>query len=292
MPNPPKTKASPNSKKTLKSKKTASTKPKTPKNPKTKPKKQEENLHPEKEVLQKTLDKINKLGNQTFAYSPFNQYFDDWLLNLRAALSDFESDPNIKLDEEYSKNRSKILEDAQQDLSQKRIRELELEKSAQALSQNRLLLTQIDAEYSTKDREIGLKRNTEIERLTRDIRLLEKELDSVAQMRTSFFSPFSKRIKTQKQDEVNQKLNTKRNELTISMQNLRLEQETLGTEHAKRKETLLQEIEKLEKEQETSEIDPSLNLRINTCNSLTTALSTLIQKQNAQTPQKSAKTQT
>ena len=283
----PKTKSDQGTKK-IKKQNTANAK--TQKNLKGKPQKEEKNQPTEKEALQKTLGKLNNLGNQTFACSPFNQYFDDWLLNLRVVLSEFESDPMITVDEEYSKTRSKILEDAQRELAEKRIQEFELEKAAEALSENGLLITQIDVQYSSKDREIGIKRNTEIEQLTREIRYLEKELASVAQMRTSFFSPFSKRIKMQKQDEVTQKLNSTRNELIVSVQNFRLEQEDLRTEHAKNKEPLLEATKKLEKKLETSETDLSMDLRKNTCNSLAATLNMLIQRKNAQTIQKSAKT--
>ena len=47
-----------------------------------------------KEVVEKTLGSLSKLGNQIFALSPFSQYFDDWLVNLRQIISEFESNPS------------------------------------------------------------------------------------------------------------------------------------------------------------------------------------------------------
>jgi hypothetical protein len=43
--------------------------------------------------VEKTLGKLHGLGSQKFAVSPFSQYFDDWLLNVREVLSEFESTP-------------------------------------------------------------------------------------------------------------------------------------------------------------------------------------------------------
>ena len=39
------------------------------------------------EVAERTLSSVNRLGNQVFALSPFSQYFDDWLVNLRQVVS-------------------------------------------------------------------------------------------------------------------------------------------------------------------------------------------------------------
>ena len=54
-----------------------------------------------KEVVEKTLGVLSKFGNQIFAISPFSQYFDDWLMNLRQIISEFESNPAIKVDEQF-----------------------------------------------------------------------------------------------------------------------------------------------------------------------------------------------
>jgi len=43
------------------------------------------------EVVDKTINDLNRLGAQLFALSPFSQYFDDWLNSLRQVLSSFES---------------------------------------------------------------------------------------------------------------------------------------------------------------------------------------------------------
>ena len=65
------------------------------------------------EVAQRTLNGLNKLGNQIFALSPFSQYFDDWLINVRQLISEFESNPSIAADEQFVKERTQIFLDVE-----------------------------------------------------------------------------------------------------------------------------------------------------------------------------------
>src|SRR3972149_7467351 len=60
------------------------------------------------EVVEKTLGRLRSFGGQRFAVSPFSQYFDDWLLNVREVLSEFESSPAVVVDDAFVKERSQI----------------------------------------------------------------------------------------------------------------------------------------------------------------------------------------
>src|SRR3989337_4425792 len=50
------------------------------------------------QVVEKTLGSLRGLGNQKFALSPFSEYFDDWLLNLKEVMLEFESNPALNVD--------------------------------------------------------------------------------------------------------------------------------------------------------------------------------------------------
>src|SRR5512137_400707 len=63
----------------------------------------------EREISEVTLKRLHTLGIQKFGSSPFNQHFDRWLMNITTVLGEFESHPNIKVDDEFVKERSKIL---------------------------------------------------------------------------------------------------------------------------------------------------------------------------------------
>ena len=65
------------------------------------------------EVAERTLNGLGKLGNQIFALSPFSQYFDDWLVNVRQVISEFESNPAIAADEQFVKERTQIFLDVE-----------------------------------------------------------------------------------------------------------------------------------------------------------------------------------
>jgi hypothetical protein len=97
-------------------------------------------------VVEKTLGSLSKLGSQTFALSPFSQYFDDWLVNLREVLCEFESNPAISVDDEFVKARSQILTDAERELATTRLKESALESTATALSEKNHRLVELDVD--------------------------------------------------------------------------------------------------------------------------------------------------
>ncbi len=76
-----------------------------------------------KDIVEKTLGCLTRLGSQIFALSPFSQYFDPWLVNLRQITFEFESNPAIKADEQFVKERTQIFLDVEAALAEKRIQE-------------------------------------------------------------------------------------------------------------------------------------------------------------------------
>ena len=82
------------------------------------------------DVAKRTLNSLGKLGNQIFALSPFSQYFDDWLVNLRQVVSEFESNTVVAADEQFAKERAQVFLDAEAALSQKRLEENNLSAEA------------------------------------------------------------------------------------------------------------------------------------------------------------------
>ena len=235
------------------------------------------------EVAEKTVGSLNKLGSQTFAVSPFSEYFDDWLVNLREVLAEFESSSAISVDDQFVKERSQIFTDAERELAERRLKEAALEEAAKALSENNHVLVQIDEEYAAKTRENGVKRNTDIERLTRNVHDLEEELDRVGQMKTSFFG-FTKKAKVKKGAEATQKLNSAKSELELAVQNFTVEQEKLHDDYEKRKQAVIEKVRALEKEVENIETDSSLAVRQAACNALVNAVNALL-KRKAASPQ-------
>ena len=228
-------------------------------------------------VVEKTLGSLSKLGSQTFALSPFNQYFDDWLVNLREVLSEFESKSAIDVDDEFVKARSQILTDAERELAETKLKESALELVAKALSEENHRVVELDAEYAFKTRENELKRNNEVEHLTRNVNNLEKELAGIGHLKTSLFG-LTKKGKAKKEAEATQKLQSAKTELELAIQNFNVVQEKLHDEYEKTKKILINQVQSLEVEIESLETDASLAIRQAASKALVNAVNTLFHR--------------
>ncbi len=235
------------------------------------------------EVVNKTLSGLRNLGNQNFALSPYRQYFDDWLVNLRQVISVFEANPAVSVDEEFAAERARILMNVEHELAEKRLREAALEGNAKNLSDSNHLLVQIDTEYAVQTREFGAKRNAEVQRLTRNVHDVEAELEHTGQMKTSFFGGFTKKAKAQKLAEITQKMNSAKKELELALQNFTVEQEKLHDEYERRKQAVIEQVQALEKEMENLEVDASIEPRRVACEALANAVNAFLQRKPAST---------
>ena len=228
------------------------------------------------EMAEKTINSLKRLGEQKFAVSPFSHYFDDWLFNLKEVLSEFESRPITILDEFFVKEREHVMSRIQQDLADIRRDEAILNLKVNDLAEKNHLLAEIDAEYAAQTREIGPKRNAEIQGLTLNVRNLEDELERMKRMKTSFFGSFTKKTKAQKQAEIQQKLESAKTEVEFAIRNFKAEQEKFHDDYEKKKQTVTAQILMLEKVVEKLETDGSLDVRQEACEELINAVKALI----------------
>ena len=230
------------------------------------------------EVVKKTLGRLHSLGNQTFAFSPFSQYFDDWLLSLKSVLSEFESNPAVNVDEAFTKEDSQVISNVELKFADRRREEAVLLETTQRLADQNHLLVQIDTEYATETRKLASKRNREIKRLTRQVHDFEEELDETNQMKTSIFSPLARRAKSHKVEEVTQKLDSTKSKLKSILKAFEVDQEKLHDEYEERKQAGIKQVRNLEKEIEGLEIDGSVEDRRIACEALVNAVKALIQR--------------
>jgi hypothetical protein len=230
------------------------------------------------EVADKTLGVLGKLGNQIFALSPFSQYFDDWLVNLRQVISEFESSPTIKVDEQFVKERSQIFLDVEGALAEKKLQESNLTDEAKALADNNHLIVETDKAYAEKTRELSNKRNADVQRLTHKIRELEDEAVNQQEIKISIFKPMARRSSAQKLAQTNQDLKDAKNELEVTLQNFTAEQEKLHDNYEKRKQELNETSDRLHRELEKLETDTSTSARQAACNALANAINALLKR--------------
>lgn len=233
------------------------------------------------DIANKTLERLNNLGIQTFAFSPFSQYFRDWLLSLKNVISEFESNPNVKVDEEFKENRSQLISDIELKLFERLREEDFIENAARMLTKQRNLLVQTRTEFSYALQELASERKSEIKRLNRSIRTLKKDLRATNQGRVSILNPLARRSKSQRKTELNRKLDFAKTELESIEREIETKQEKLRVVYEEKKNTLIEEVRCLEEKIGTSEIDNSIEDRRIVCEDLGKTVKALLQRNRA-----------
>jgi hypothetical protein len=231
-----------------------------------------------KEVLEKTLSRLQSLGSQTFAFSPFSQYYADWLLSLKSVLSEFESNPAVNVDEEFVKERLQVIADVELKLAESRREEDVLEEAARRLADQNNLLVQTDMEYTHETQKLASQRNSEVKRLTRSVHDFEEELEETRRMKASIFSPFARRDRSHKTTEVTWKLDAAKSELESVVKAFEVEQEKLRDAYEKKKQAVTAQVRSLEKKVDGSETDGSVEDRRFACEELVNAVKALLQR--------------
>jgi hypothetical protein len=228
------------------------------------------------EVAERIVNTLHNLGKQRFAVSPFSEHLSRWLVNLKDILSEFEA--RACVDDQFAKERAKILSNVELDLEKIRNREASSGEAFKILSDNRILLKRAEQDYAAKTKEMEERSNSEIKRLTGNVNAIKEELDRTARMRAGIFRGISKEAKARKETEASQRLNAAQNELTSVTQQLIAEQEKLRDEHLRKKQAMTEEIRDREKEVESQEIDASLETRRVACEALTNTVISFLRR--------------
>jgi hypothetical protein len=222
----------------------------------------------ERAIAELTLRQLHTLGIQKFGSSPFSEHFERWLMNVTAVLEEFEMHPDMKVDEEYLRERSQTLNGIKVQLESLSRKEATLDQELKNLSDQRLRLKQINAEYSTEAGAIRGQRNREIKRLTITIKRLKKEQDEIIRMKTGFFHGISKKAREEKEISISQELNERQTELELVMLDFATKQKSLKEQCEVKREPVLEEIKKYRLAVQTLETDGSLEERWFACEAL------------------------
>ncbi len=230
------------------------------------------------EIAERTLNGLSKLGNQIFALSPFSQYFDDWLVNVRQVISEFESNSTIDADEQFVKEYNQIFLDVEAALTENRLKESNLTDEAKALADTNHQIAETDKQYAEETRERNNKRNSEVQRLSTKILELEDQLTQEQEIKISFYKFNAKKKVTQQIAQTTNNLKAAKNELEVTLQTFTTEQEKLHDNYEKRKQELNETSDRLHKELEKLETDTSTIARQTACNALTFTINNLLKR--------------
>jgi hypothetical protein len=231
-----------------------------------------------KEVAERTLAGVNRLGNQIFALSPFSQYFDDWLVHLRQVVSEFESNPAINADEQFQTERTQIFQDVIAALTENRLAEATLSNEAKLLEDVNHKIADADKQYAETTREMNNKRNCEIQKLSNSIRMLEDDLAAQQQVKLGFFKFKEKRLAQENLARTTKELTAAKNELEVKLETFKTEQDKLHDNYQLQKQQLSQESDRLHKELEKLETDTSTEPRQKACNALAQSINAQVSR--------------
>lgn len=235
-----------------------------------------------KELAEKTVASIERLGSQTFALSPFSQYYDDWLVNLRQVVTEFEASPNVKTDEAFIKERDQAFQDIQNSLAELRIKETSISEAEKTLHQVNHELGDADAEYAEKTRGLSNKRNADVQRLTTRVKALEEDLANQEKLKFGFFQFGAKKEAAKRLEQSKRDLAAAKTQLEVTLQNFNLEQDKLHDSYMARKQELSVKSDALRRELEQLEVDTSLEARKEVCARLSRAVNAFVQRLPAQ----------
>lgn len=231
-----------------------------------------------KEVADRTLAAVNRLGNQIFALSPFSQYFDDWLVNLRQVVDEFETNPAINADAQFQTERAQIFQDVIAALTEKRLAEATLSSEAKLLADTNHKIADADKQYAEATREINNKRNCEIQKLSNNIRMLEDDLAAQQQVKLGFFKFKEKRLAQENLARTTKELSAAKNELEVKLETFKAEQDKLHDNYQLQKQQLSQESDRLHQELEKLETDTSTEPRQKACTALTQSINAMVSR--------------
>ncbi len=244
------------------------------------------------EVVDKTLNSLNRLGNQRFAVAPFHEHYDRWLFSVRTVLSEFESNPVVTVDDRFKEESSRVFSDIELTLKDRRAKETSndeaVRKANRGLLDAKSLLAQTEREYAAKMREIASKREHAIKPVATNLSKIRDELNRIVHMRAGFLRRVSKKAKEQKTTETTQKLDSTKRELERIKHSFTSEHEKAQNEYKRRRHPIIEQITNTQKEidrlEGVTQIDDALDARHAACEALTSAVQSLL-KRTQSTPQ-------
>ena len=138
----------------------------------------------------------------------------------------------------------------------------------------------IDAEYAAQAKELAAKRKVAMGFLEKEVRELNKEINKMYSEEESR-NPIKKLTRENKIIDLNLRLDAARKRLRLAEQDSGAEQKKLQEEYLKKKQAMVGQMQTLEKDIKTKEVDSSGEARKAACNALATSVKSLIERKTA-----------
>ena len=241
----------------------------------------EQHVTTERQIAELTLKELHTLGNQRFGSSPFSDHFDRWLMNVAMVLNEFKAHPTIGVDDQFAAECAKALDAVKLQLGNIRRKEALVEQETKKLSDQRMLLKKVDAEYVAAATMIRAQKNAKVRRLNQSISLLKKEQDRIIRLKTGFFRGISKKERERMETAIVDELNDKQRELEVTVLDFNAQQKRLREENDRKREPILEQIKQCKKTIGNMERDDSLEERWFACEALVDAVNSFLQRKAA-----------
>jgi len=238
------------------------------------------------EVVSRILNALGHLGSQRFALPPFSDHFERWIKDVNAALSEFERDLPVAVDQKYRETVAKVMSDIQGAI----LRLDGTEKSyseAMAKLQQELTLCEherenLEREYRARTHVARKGHEDSLKKLKSDLDSLDKQRLRILRKKPSIFERILGRSNIQLEENTNAresrkaKIGGKERTLKSDLENLRREYETKITQLRERQQTLRVE---LTRDQGAMPND-ALDIRKEACAALSRAVTEAVTRQS------------
>ncbi len=190
-------------------------------------------------------------------------------------MTDFESQSNIYVDDQFAEDRSRIFLDVEGTLTKIKVEEANCSAVEKALAYNNHFLVETDKEYAEKAKQFTLKRDAQLQILSNRVNELDRQLK--AQEEENKHKILKKKT-DDKTPQLMQNLKTAKCDLEAAQKNFSDEQHKLNEDYEKKKQDIMKEVESLRRKLEELEADTSVESRQAACQALSSAVNALVER--------------
>jgi hypothetical protein len=244
----------------------------------------EEKTSSSQQIFETTLKRLHTLGNQKFGSSPFSEHFDRWILNVETVLGEFESQPDMNVDEQFTKERDQAFTAIKLQLANRRQQENSIEMQITDISNAKNRLQQTKKEYLTKALILKSQKIAALKRLNMELEKLKEEQDQIVKMKTGIFRGITKKGREQRENVIVQRYGDKQQEIEVTTVYFKEKQKQLREEYENKCIPLLEDIKASQKCTKEIDEDNSLEERWFACESLSDVINDFLQRKISKLP--------